>query len=99
MNITGHDSGALTGVNYSVMLTNGTYAYTIGTNNTNYDATGNTITVNGISKSALVTFTASSSPSKPSPSGISGIELYGIIGAAVAIVAIGSVLTIMRRKK
>ena len=66
---------------------------------TNYNATGNTITVNGISKSVLVTFTASSSPSKQSPSGISGIELYGIIGAAVAIVAIGSVLTIMRRKK
>ena len=99
VNITGHDSGAITGSTYSFSLTNGTYAYTIGTNNTNYNAIGNTITVNGISKSVLVTFTASSSPSKQSPSGISGIELYGIIGAAVAIVAIGSVLTIMRRKK
>ena len=99
VNITGHDSGALTGVNYSVMLTNGTYAYTIGTNNTNYNASNSTVIVNGHSKTVTITFTSSSSPSKQSPSGISSMELYGIIGAAVAVIIVGSAVFMIRKKK
>ncbi|MHB1492109.1 MAG: hypothetical protein ACYCSG_07025 [Thermoplasmataceae archaeon] len=99
VNITGHDSGALTGANYSVMLTNGTYAYTIGTNNTNFYANGGTVVINGQSKTVSVTFTAYSQPSKPSNSGISGIELYSIIGVVVAVVVVGSAIFMMRRNK
>ena len=99
VNITGHDSGAITGSNYSVNLTNGTYAYTIGTNNANFYANGNTVVINGQSKTVSVTFTAYSQPSKPSNSGISGIELYSIIGVVVAVVVVGSAIFMMRRKK
>ena len=99
VNITGHDSGAITGTSYSFSLTNGTYSYTIGSNNTNYNANGSRVIINGHSKTISITFTASSSPSKSSHSGIPGIELYGIIGIAAAIVVAGSVLFIIRRKK
>ncbi|MHB1623374.1 MAG: beta-propeller fold lactonase family protein, partial [Cuniculiplasma sp.] len=58
VNITGHDSGAITGLTYFVMLTNGTYAYTIQTNNKIYEPSPSSgpITVNGGPKSVSVTF-------------------------------------------
>ncbi len=99
VNITGHDSGLITGTTYSVMLTNGTYAYTLGTNNTNYNANGSTILINGHFKTVSVTFTVSSSLSKGSHSGIPNIDLYNIIGVVAAAIAIGSLIFIMRRKK
>ncbi|MHB1439428.1 MAG: hypothetical protein ACYCSO_04825 [Cuniculiplasma sp.] len=99
VNITGHDSGLITGTTYSVMLTNGTYAYTLGTNNTNYNANGSTILINGHFKTVSVTFTVSSSLSKGSHSGIPNIELYSIIGIAAAVVVVSSVLFMIRRKK
>ncbi|MHB1621855.1 MAG: InlB B-repeat-containing protein [Cuniculiplasma sp.] len=99
VNITDHDSGAITGSTYSVMLTNGTYTYTMGTNNTNYNANGSTVIINGHSKVVSTTFTASSSPSKNSHSAISGIEIYGIIGIVAAFAVAGAVLFMIRRKK
>ena len=59
VNITGHDSGAITGSTYSVMLTNGTYAYTIQTNNMIYEPSSfsGSVPVNSGPKSVSVTFT------------------------------------------
>ena len=72
---------------------------TTATNNANFYANGNTVVINGQSKTVSVTFTAYSQPSKPSNSGISGIELYSIIGVVVAVVVVGSAIFMMRRKK
>ncbi|MHB1622959.1 MAG: thermopsin family protease [Cuniculiplasma sp.] len=58
VNGTGLDSGPITGSTYSVMLTNGTYAYTIQTNNKIYEPSpsSGSVTVNGGSKSVPITF-------------------------------------------
>ena len=64
VNITSHDSGAITGTSYSFSLTNGTYSYTIATADKTYSPSPNSgsLTVNGkaVSKSvafSLVTYT------------------------------------------
>ncbi|MHB8361112.1 MAG: ice-binding family protein, partial [Thermoplasmataceae archaeon] len=58
VNITGHDSGAITGSTYKVSLMNGTYAYTIGTADKIYQANGGSFTVNGKAVAEPVAFTA-----------------------------------------
>ncbi|MHB1637026.1 MAG: ice-binding family protein [Thermoplasmataceae archaeon] len=56
VNITGHDSGAITGSTYTVPLLNGTYAYTIGTADKIYNANGGSFTVNGKAVAESVAF-------------------------------------------
>ena len=58
VNITGHDSGTITGSTYTVSLLNGTYAYTIGTVDKIYSANGGSFTVNGTALAEPVAFTA-----------------------------------------
>ena len=58
VNITGHDSGTITGSTYTVSLLNGTYAYTIGTADKIYSTNGGSFTVNGKTVAEPVAFAA-----------------------------------------
>ena len=58
VNITGHNSGALTGTTCSVNLTNGTFAYTVQTNNKLYEPSisSGSLMVNGSAIQETITF-------------------------------------------
>ncbi|MGP6240047.1 PEGA domain-containing protein, partial [Cuniculiplasma sp. SKW4] len=58
VNITGHDSGAITGTSYSISLPNGTYTYTIATSDHEYVPVSysGSVTVSGKSVSESITF-------------------------------------------
>ena len=59
VNITGHDSGPITGSTYTLSLSNNSYTYTVATSNHIYkpSAYSGSVTVNGKSVSVSVTFT------------------------------------------
>ena len=74
---------------------NGSYSYTVSSvSGYSVSPSSGSIAVSGSSISKTITYTSTSTPP-----GISDTELYGIIGLVAVVAVIGSVLTIMRKKR
>jgi hypothetical protein len=87
VNITGHDSGPITGVYYNLTLTNGSYSYTIGTTNHIYSANGGKLTVIGQSVTERISFTQNAITANPNLFLFLAIILLLIIIIAVVVVS------------